>query len=139
MKKLFSLATVSFGIVVFCLAFVAGSTGFAQATNGTIAGTVLDPNGAAVAGATVKATSLETNDTRSAVTSKVGSYRIESVPPGDYKIDVSAASFAMETVPSVNVPLSVITSVDVKLSIGAASTDIEVSSDVVAALKTDSG
>jgi len=139
MKKLFSLATVSFGIVMFCLAFVAGSTGFAQATNGTIAGTVLDPNGAAVAGATVKATSLETNDTRSAVTSKVGSYRIESVPPGDYKIDVSAASFAMETVPSVNVPSSVITSVDVKLSIGAASTDIEVSSDVVAALKTDSG
>jgi outer membrane receptor protein involved in Fe transport len=139
MKKLLGLAAVSFGMVMICFAFVVGSTALAQATNGTIAGTVVDPAGAGVSGATVKATSLETNDTRSAVTSKVGSYRIESVPPGNYKIDVSATSFATETVSSVNVPSSVITSVDVKLTIGAASTDIEVSSDVVAALKTDSG
>lgn len=139
MKKLLGWAAVSFGMVMICFAFVVGSTAFAQATNGTIAGTVVDPAGAAVAGASVKATSLETNDTRSAVTSKVGSYRIESVPPGNYKIDVSATSFATETVSSVNVPSSVITSVDVKLTIGAASTDIEVSSDAVAALKTDSG
>src|ERR1017187_7871715 len=139
MKKLLGLAAVSFGMVMICFAFVVGSTAFAQATNGTIAGTVVDPSGAAVAGASVKATSLETNDTRSAVTSKVGSYRIESVPPGNYKVLVSAPSFTTVTVPSVAVEPSVITSVNEKLTIGANTTNVEVSSDVVAALKTDSG
>jgi hypothetical protein len=139
MKKLLGLAAVSIVMAMVCLAFVTGSTAFAQATNGTIAGSVIDPAGAGVVGADVKATSLETNDSFTAVTSKVGGYRIESVHPGNYKIVVTAPTFATETVTSVAVNPSVVTSVDVKLTIGAATTDVEVSSEAVAALKTDSG
>ena len=112
---------------------------FGQMSNGTIAGSIVDPSGAAVSGATVKATSLETNDSRTAVTSKVGSYRIESVPPGNYRVDVTAASFAKTSVPTVAVATSVITSVNVTMTIGADTTTVEVSADVVAALKTDNG
>jgi len=138
MKKPLGLTAVSMGMSI-CLALLAGSMGYAQATNGTIAGSVVDPAGAAVAGATVKATSLGTNETRTAVTSRVGSYRIESVPPGDYQIVVSAPSFATETVPRVAVNSSVVTSVDVKLTVGPATTKVEVSADSVTALKTENG
>jgi outer membrane receptor protein involved in Fe transport len=112
---------------------------FGQMSNGTIAGSIVDPSGAAVSGATVKATSLETNDSRTAVTSKVGSYRIESVPPGNYRVDVTAASFAKTSVTTVAVATSVVTSVNVTMTIGADTTTVEVSADVVAALKTDNG
>ncbi len=139
MKKLLSLSAASIGLVMICVAFLAGSTGFAQATNGTIAGSVVDAAGAVVVGATVTATSLETGDKRSATTNKVGAYRIESLPPGNYRVEVTADTFAKTTVDKTVVDASVITSVNVTLRPGSASTSVEVSADVVAALKTDSG
>ncbi len=111
-----------------------------QATNGTIAGSVVDPAQAAIVGATVTATSLETNDSRMATTNKVGGYRIESVPPGTYRIDVTAPSFAKTTVDKTVVDASVVTSVNVTMSLGidhdhgGSEMPIEVE-----ALKTDSG
>lgn len=110
-----------------------------QATNGTIAGTVVDPSQAAVVGATVTATSLETNDVRVATTNKVGGYRIESVPAGTYRIDVTANSFAKTTAERTVVNASVITSVNVTLTLGSTNTEVEVSADQVEALKTDNG
>jgi hypothetical protein len=121
-----------------CLAFIAGSTGIAQTTNGAIAGSVIDASHAAIAGARVTATSLETGDTRSATTNKVGSYRIESVAPGIYHIEVTAETFEKTTVEKAVVDASVVTSVNVTLSPGVATTIVEVSADVVSALKTDS-
>jgi hypothetical protein len=111
----------------------------AQATNGTIAGSIVDPTQAVVVGATVTATSLQTNDVRTATTNKVGGYRIESVLPGTYRIEVAAPGFATTTVPSTVVNTSVITSVNVKLTLGSAATTVEVSAEAVAELKTDSG
>ena len=139
MKKLLSLSAASIGLVMICVAFLGGSTGFAQATNGTIAGSVVDAAGAVVVGATVTATSLETGDKRSATTNKVGAYRIESLLPGNYRVEVTADTFAKTTVDKTVVNASVITSVNVTLRPGSASTSVEVSADTVAALKTDSG
>ena len=111
----------------------------AQTTNGTIAGSVVDQSSAAISGATVTATSLETGDARTVTTSKVGAYRIESVRPGTYKIEVSAPSFSTTGVDHTVVNASVITSVNVTLTVGSASASIEVNAANVAALKTDSG
>ena len=130
MKKLLSILAI---LVLSTTAAVA------QSTFGTIAGSVVDASGAAVADAQVTATSLETNDTRTAISSKVGGYRIESLLPGFYRVDVTAPTFAKETVNGVAVDPSVITSVNVKLSVGSATTNVEVTADTVAALKTDSG
>lgn len=130
MKRLF-LSLL--GILVF-----AGAAR-AQSTNGTIAGSVVDQAHAAISGATVTATSLETGDVRAATTNKAGGYRIDAVEPGTYKVVVTANTFATVTVPSVVVNASVISSVDVTLAVGSASATIEVSADTVAALKTESG
>lgn len=129
MKKVFS---------VFAVLLLAAAA-FAQTTNGTIAGSVVDPSGAAIAGATITATSLETGEKRTASTSKVGGYRIEALRPGNYKIGVSAGGFATTTVDQTAVTASTVTSVNVTLTIGSATASVEVSAEAVSALKTDNG
>ncbi len=81
MKKLLSLATVLFGIAAMVLAFVAGSSVFAQTSNGTITGVVRDASGAVISGAKVVVTNESTASMRNATTSAVGTFRIESVEP----------------------------------------------------------
>jgi hypothetical protein len=129
MRKLFSI----FAVLLLTAA------AFAQTTNGTIAGSVVDTSSAAIAGATVTATSLDTGDKRTVSTSKVGAYRIESLRPGSYKVNVTAPSFATTTVDQAVVNASVVTSVNVTLSIGSTTASVEVNASTVAALKTDSG
>ncbi|AEU34625.1 carboxypeptidase regulatory-like domain-containing protein [Granulicella mallensis] len=110
----------------------------AQATNGSIAGTIVDTTGAAVSGATVTATDIQTNIGRSATTSKVGGYRIESVQPGTYKIVVTAPSFATTTIEHIDVSASVVTSANATLGVGSINSTIEVAA-VTAGLQTNSG
>jgi hypothetical protein len=139
MKRFRSLASVLFGVAVMLLAFVTSPSAVAQTSNGTVAGSVVDSSHAAIVGASVTITSLQTGDSRTATTNKVGSYRIEALPPATYQIEVSAPTFATTKVEKAVVHASVITSVNVTLTPGFATTTVEVSSDTVAALKTDSG
>src|ERR1035438_7650475 len=62
-------------------------------TAGDVTGIVTDPSGGAVPNASVTLTSDSTNASRKATTSADGSYRFAFVPPGAYKIAVSASGF----------------------------------------------
>ncbi len=73
------------------LGFAASAS--AQVTTGTISGTVSDPNGAVVQGADVKATNLETNSTRTTGSDSDGHFAFTLLPPGRYRIDVTAQGF----------------------------------------------
>jgi len=110
----------------------------AQATNGTIAGTIVDSTGAAIPEATVTATDVQTNIRRSVTTNKSGGYRIESVQPGTYKIVVTAPSFSSTTIERTDVTASVVTSVNATLGVGSINSTVEVSA-TTAGLRTDSG
>lgn len=132
-----SISRNLFLVLFSSLVFIAAAS--AQQTNGTIAGSVVDATGAAITNATVTATSLETNDVRRSATSKVGSYRIESVSPGAYRIVVTAPSFAKSTIDRTVVNASVVTSVNVTLMAGSASVAVEVNTNDVALLNTESG
>jgi outer membrane receptor protein involved in Fe transport len=111
---------------------------FAQTPQGTIAGTITDASGAAVAGAAVTAVSLQTNDTRTATTNSAGAYRIEAVLPGDYKVSATAESFGTTSAPSAHVTSSVVTSVNLVLQAGGAVASVDVSAEGEL-LRTDSG
>ena len=63
---------------------------FAQTSKGFMVGTITDPNGAAVAAATVKATNTATGVSRETTTQADGSYRFDAVDPGTYKLEVTA-------------------------------------------------
>src|SRR5262245_45970763 len=74
-----------------------GSFGALAQTTGTILGLVSDPSGAAVVNAAVEAQNLGTGLARKAVTNDTGTYLIPSLPPGTYKISVTAPGFKVFT------------------------------------------
>src|SRR5215472_7815163 len=73
---------------------------WAQATvaTGSISGTVSDPTGAAVSGATVTLTNVGTGAAKTFTTNNFGYYNAGLLVPGNYKINVTAQGFqTMET------------------------------------------
>src|SRR5881397_3973119 len=81
-----------------CLALqftlLAAAGGYAQSPQGTITGTVLDAQGGRVAGATVTALQVATNQKFTAVTSTDGVYAVPSLPIGSYVLTITADGFA---------------------------------------------
>jgi len=74
--------------------FVLLPTGLkAQATNGVISGTVTDPSGAALPGATVQVKNVSTGVSRSVTTNEVGRYRVPDLLVGQYEVQATQAGF----------------------------------------------
>jgi len=84
--------------LVFATAVVAQT----QITSGTIQGTVLDANGAAVPGAIVEVKNVETNFSRGLTTDEDGRFVGLSLPPGKYTVTVSKQGFATLVVEDAN-------------------------------------
>src|SRR6266849_8632496 len=83
---------ILFGCV--CLLLVLERSDFAQIPAGALVGTVSDTNGARIAGATVSAQAVGSSLKREAVTKSSGEYRVEGLPPSDYRVTVSAPNFS---------------------------------------------
>ena len=75
-----------------CL-FLVALPAFAQKITGDIEGDVADSSGAVVQNAVVTATDPSTGQTRSTSTSNSGSFRINDLPIGTYKVSVAAPGF----------------------------------------------
>src|SRR5262245_61174170 len=58
----------------------------AQATNGVISGTVTDPSGATLPGATVQVRNVSTGVIRTVTTNEVGRYRVPDLLVGQYEV-----------------------------------------------------
>src|SRR5258708_10350047 len=69
----------------------------AQIPTGALVGTVSDTNGARIAGATVSAEAVGSSLKRVAATNSLGEYRIDGLPPDDYRVTVTAATFSQTT------------------------------------------
>jgi len=66
---------------------------FAQSDTARLQGTVTDPSGAAVAGASVNVTSVETGRLLTTTTNELGYYTVTALPPGHYTVDVGQKGF----------------------------------------------
>jgi Carboxypeptidase regulatory-like domain/TonB dependent receptor len=121
------------------LVFIVGiSTALGQTSNGTIVGAVTDASGAAVVGATVTVVSAETGAVRTGVTTSDGTYRIESLLAGTYKVTASAAGFKDKITDGLVVPSSSIVSASIQLEVGSAADKVEVTADN-ASINIDNG
>src|SRR5437660_3819235 len=80
-------------VLVLCTAFNAR----AQVTTADVRGTIMDEQGAAVAGADVTITSSNTGYTRSMKSATDGAYSFTELPLGTYSIHVTHAGFKAET------------------------------------------
>ena len=120
--------------VLFAFCFVLGSGkafAQAQASTGQISGLVRDGQGAAVAGATVKAANTQTGLERSTTVSSDGLYRFVLLPPGTYKVSAEANGFAKTELTGVAVTVGQITDLNVTLGVQAVSEAVTVTAEVV--------
>lgn len=117
MKQL-TLSSVLRLAFVFCLVLFLANSAPAQNTNsGDIRGTVTDPAGAVVPGATVTVTNNDTGVSNDFVTNGVGIYDTNSILPGTYTITFSKAGFEKLVKTSIILQVAYIT-VDAELAVG---------------------
>src|SRR3989440_8808152 len=122
MRRLLSFTI--FGVSFVLLLFFS-VTGYAQTFRGAINGTVTDPSGAVVAGATVKAANTATGIVLSTVSTSGGAFAFQDIPTGVYKITVTASGFSTSTVDKVNVVAGAGYTLAVQLKGGQSATVVE--------------
>jgi len=84
--------TLSLGAFVVLMLFCGSALGQGQGLT-AIRGSIKDPQGAVVAGATVTLTNTETNSTRNTTSNDSGQFAFEGIQPSVYKVDVEAKGF----------------------------------------------
>jgi Carboxypeptidase regulatory-like domain/TonB dependent receptor len=101
--------------------------GWGQEVTASITGTVTDPKGDALPGATVTATSQERGQTYTALSNNSGLYRIAQLPVGSYTVKVEKSGFAVASYPAFVLALNQVARVDITMKVGQTSETVEVS------------
>ncbi len=110
----------------------------AQATQGSVVGTVKDPNGAVVGSAMVTLTNTEEGATRTTKTNNVGDYQFLDVKAGQYQVDIEGTGFEKWEATGVAVAVRQELRLDAKLTVGAVQQEVKVTGEDVSAIETDS-
>jgi hypothetical protein len=126
------LAKIALSLVVCSAAL------FGQAATGTISGVVLDPAGAAVAGASVEVRNTETNVPYPTVTTDTGAYTVPQLPPGPYSVTVAASGFKTLMRTGLTVSAGQVLPLNLNLEVGSATESVTVSAEATL-LKTETG
>ena len=103
----------------------------AQALSG-INGTVTDQSGAAIEGASVKITNVDTNVTRTATTTSAGTYYITDLIPGTYDVRVEKSGFQVSVQKGVTVVGGATSTASATLVPGAVATEVVINASAVA-------
>jgi carboxypeptidase family protein/TonB-dependent receptor-like protein len=99
----------------------------AQLTTGSILGTVSDPGGGVVAGATVTATQRDTGFSRAGKTDAAGAYSFANMPLGRYDVKIERQGFKTKVVGPVTLIVDQKRRTDVVLELGRVEETVEVS------------
>src|SRR5436190_832311 len=107
-----------------------------QSDRGNITGIVTDPTGASIASAELSVINRDTNATVKLVTTSSGEYSAPNLPPGSYRIEITAPGFKHFVRQNIEVSASTTVRVDAKLQLGQVSEQVEVSA-AVSTIQTD--
>ena len=110
--------------------------GQSQSAAADLSGTVSDPSGAVVPGATVHAKGLGNGISRTVTSNAEGSYQFIGLPPGDYEISAEASTFKRVVISPVKLTVGQSADLTIKLEIGAASAVVNISGDDVQLIET---
>src|SRR3954454_136014 len=111
-------------LALIALASVPGRT---QESRGTITGRVIDPSGAVLVGAEVRAVSKETGAILSARTNDSGSYTLPYLLPGVYDLSAEFSGFKKTGRSDVAVRVNDVLTIEFRLEVGNATESVEVS------------
>src|SRR5688572_22899763 len=131
-KSRFGSLSLTSVLVLILLA----TSSYAQSGGSTVRGTVKDPNGNVVSGASVTLTDPEKNFTRTQPTNEDGAYVFNAIPPGTYRLDVTATGFKTATASGLVALVDTLTEKDVQLEVGAVSETVDVTAGAEAAINT---
>jgi hypothetical protein len=103
----------------------------------SIQGVVTDPDGAAVSGATLTLTNLETNQTLTATTNDSGVYNFNALPPNKYSLTVEKTGFKKKVLDTVALIADQANALNIQLEIGQVTESITVSGDSTPLIDTE--
>lgn len=109
-------------LLLMCLA----SPVFGQSTFGSITGTVTDKSSAAVPGAKIVVTNQATGVVRRATAGSDGIYTVNDLLPDVYRLQVEASGFSPVDRSGLALDANRVINVDIQLSVGSATTRVEV-------------
>jgi Outer membrane receptor for ferrienterochelin and colicins len=110
--------------------------GQAQANAADLTGTVVDPNGAVVPGATVAARNLATNISRTTTSGDDGTYQFIALPPGEYEVTTEATTFKKIAISPVRLTVGQSAELRISLEIGGTDVVVNVTGDDVQLVET---
>ncbi len=105
--------------IAIVVALGSAADAYAQLDRGTISGTIKDQSGAVMPGVTVTATSKQTREARTAVTSQTGFYTLPNLPPGLYDVTAELEGFKKATFNEVTLDAGGAIRIDATLETGA--------------------
>jgi hypothetical protein len=109
----------------------------AQTSRGTVSGTVTDPTGAVISGATVTLTNLGTTVERTTVTNDEGFYRFDAIDPGNYSLKFTASGFGEVVKTNIPVQGGQTAEVNAPLAPGGQQITVDVTAEGTALLQTE--
>src|ERR1700677_3236655 len=107
----------------------AGAFAGAQSDRGSVSGTVTDPSGSGITGASITITNTAMGTQNSTVTTGVGEYTIPELPAGIYSVTVVAPGFTTLVRNGITVSVGETARVDLKLGVGQGTTTVTVTGD----------
>jgi Carboxypeptidase regulatory-like domain/TonB dependent receptor len=124
MRKMWSLGMLVVALVaLLCTANVA----WGQDVTATITGTITDPSGAPVVGATVTAHDTERGTNWTSLTNESGVYNLIRIPVGTYDLKVEQKGFQTAVRSAFTLVLNQTARIDVQMTLGSVSQTVEVS------------
>jgi hypothetical protein len=122
---------VRFSYFALTIALLVGLSGIAavgQVSNTRVTGTVTDPKGAAISGATVTLTDKATNSAKTVATGEDGQFAFNDVREGDYSVSVEAGGFKKTNVVDVTINIGQTTPLNIAMEIGDIGETVNVTS-----------
>lgn len=125
MSKFMRLCAGSLLTLTLCLSAFAQS----QSTTGLIQGTVTDPNGAVVSGASINVKNMDTGFERTVTSNSDGLFSAPLLPLGRYRITTTASGFANSILENVGVTIGQTQSFRIEMKVGGTAVTVDVSAD----------
>jgi len=104
--------------IFLLLLAIANLPSFGQTSFGSIVGTVTDPSGAAIGGATVELTNSGTSERRTATTESSGNFNFVNLIPGEYRVDIQQPGFKRYSREPIRLEVGSAVRVDAPLQVG---------------------
>ena len=116
-------------VVITVVFLVSHALGQATLSYAQLNGTVQDPNGRIVVGASITARNLATNQTYTTVTNTSGYYVVPNLTPGQFEIIVQASGFAKSVQTGFSLTVGETATLDVSLKIAGVGESVTVTTE----------